>query len=128
MSNRHQLVRATIDAAYLRLERATESSMEATRLLTAATEAAVAGEKAHRRMGATFGGTYTMSVATAARFFVCKWFNAPGKVLNARDACSMRGDCLNASALRELLDSEDIRVDMDGIGELDYSTDIVGEH
>ncbi len=119
--------KAAIDAAFIRLTRATESRHEASVLLHAALDAAIAGEKGHRRMGRSFGGQYAASVQTAARYFVCKWFNTPARVSSARDACSMRGDCLNASALRELCDSEGIAVDMDGISDLDYSRDLVGE-
>jgi hypothetical protein len=124
----HQKVRAIIDAAYARLERATESSTEATKLLRAATDAAVAGEKAHRRMGANFGGTYRASVQTAARYFVCKWYaDTSTKVTCALDACMLRADCLNATALREWLVSEGKAVELEGITDLDYSADIVGQ-
>jgi hypothetical protein len=120
--------KATIDAAYTRLDRATESSSEASRLLLQALDAATEGEKGHRRMGARWtDGRASYKVQTAARYFVCKWFADPGKVGSALDACRLRDDCLRASALRQLLDSEGKSVDMSGIAELDYSTDLVGE-
>lgn len=124
---RKELAKAIIDRAYCELERACDPSSEATKLLRAAYAAAEQGERAHRRMGASFGGSYRASVQTAARYFVCKWFCEPAKVTNAREACAMRADCLNASALRELLDSEGKSVDMTGIPELDYCDDLVGD-
>ena len=126
--NSHQKTKATIDAAITRLSRASESSMDASRLLHAALEAATAGEKAHRRMGREFRGTYAASVQTAARYFVCKWFaDTTTKVTCALDACMLRADCLHATALRELLARDGKSVDMTGIADLDYSRDLGGE-
>jgi hypothetical protein len=121
--------RTTIDVAYARLERATESSTDATRLLRAAFEAALQGEHAHRRMGRHFGAhKYLNTPDTAARYFVCKWFaDTTTKVSCALDACMLRGDCLNATALRELLAKDGKTVELEGIADLNYSTDIVGE-
>lgn len=124
---RKETVKAIIDLAYSELENACDPSSEATRLLRVAYAAAESGERSHRRMGASFGGSYRASVATAARYFVCKWFCEPARVTNAREACSMRADCLNASALRELLDSEGHCVAMEGILHLDYKDDLVAD-
>lgn len=124
---RKELVKAIIDRAYCELERACDPSSEATKLLRAAYHAAWEGEKAHRRMGASFGGSYRASVQTAARYFVCKWFCEPAKVTSARDACAIRADCLNASALRELLDTEGHCVAMEEILSLDYKRDLVAD-
>jgi hypothetical protein len=77
-------------------------------------------------MGRGFGG-YRASAVTAARYFVCKWFCEPARVTSAREACALRGDCLNASALRELLDSDGHCVAMEGILQLDYVADLVAD-
>lgn len=122
-------VRIAIDVAYVRLERATESSHDATRLLRAAFEAALQGERAHRRMGRGLSAhRYSSTPDMAARYFVCKWFaDTSTKVTCALDACMMRADCLNATALRELLAKDGKAVDMAGITDIDYSRDLVGE-
>jgi hypothetical protein len=123
---RKELVKAIVDRAYCELERACDPSNEATKLLRDAYAAAEQGERSHRRMGRGFGG-YRASVQTAARYFVCKWFCDPAKVTSAREACSLRGDCLNASALRELLDTDGHCVAMEEILSLDYKRDLVAD-
>lgn len=132
---RKETVKAIIDLAYSELEHACDPSREATKLLRAAYAAAEQGERAHRRFGASFTNgkaSYRASVTTAARYFVCKWFCDPAKVTSAREACAMRADCLHASALRELLDSEGKTLPpalsgMLAIGQLDYKDDLVAD-
>jgi hypothetical protein len=96
-------------------------------LLNAAFDAAVEGERRHRKMGRGMRG-YRQSVKTTARYFVVKWFSeAPGKVTNARQACAWRLDCLYATALRECLDAHGITIDLGtDVNGIDYCTDIVG--
>jgi hypothetical protein len=48
--------RDVVTAAYAALERASDETSEASGLLRKAYDAALAGEKAHRRMGAGLGG------------------------------------------------------------------------
>ena len=111
-----------VRASFARLEHASDPSWEASQLLRRAYTAALAGERQHRR---GVGGRYSMSTTTAAKYFVCKWFTEPARVTNAREACSMRGDCLHATALRELLNSENSAPSLPGISNLDYCRDIV---
>lgn len=118
-------LKATVDRAFAQLDRATESSSEASRLLANAFREAEEGERRHRRMGRGLGGGYRASVATAARYFVCKWFLEPAKVSTARSACSLRLDCLYASAVREWADTEGKTLDLAGIADIDYSRDLV---
>jgi len=98
-------LKAIIDSAYTAIARAAESDSEAARLLCQATEAAIEGERRHRRI--TGAGMYATSVRTAAHYFVCKWYLDPAPVLSAYDACRLRTDVLYASALRQCLDAID---------------------
>jgi hypothetical protein len=122
--------RETIARAYAALERASDESSDASSLLRRATDAAIDGEKTHRRHGPS--SRYRESVETAARYFVCKWFLAPGKVKSARDATSMRLDCLYASALHDVLldrmgrDFPALQKALDPAAAVDYCRDIVG--
>lgn len=122
--------RETIARAYAALERASDESIDATSLLRKATDAAVDGEKTHRRHGPS--SRYRESVETAARYFVCKWFLDPAKVKSARDAAAVRLDCLYASALHDVLldhmgrDFPALQKALDAAAEIDYCRDIVG--
>lgn len=123
-------IRTTIAAAYAALERASDESTEASSLLRRAADAAIEGEKTHRRHGPS--SRYRQSAETAARYFVCKWFLDPGKIKSARDAAAVRLDCLYASALRAvLLDSMGrdfiaLQKALDPVVAVDYCRDIVG--
>jgi hypothetical protein len=71
-------VKAQIDAAFLKLSHACDSSTDADRWLCAAVAAEERSEREHRAMGARFTGQharamYRESVQTAARYFVVKW-------------------------------------------------------
>lgn len=97
-------VRTTIATAYAALDRACdESGLEAASLLRKAYDAALEGERGHRRMAAGFGNRHKQGTETAARYFVVKWCLDPAKVKSARDAAAVRLDCLYASALRAVL-------------------------
>lgn len=120
----------TIEAAFYALERAAdENGLDACGLFRKAYDAALDGEKAHRRMCAGLGG-YRESAITAARYFVCKWFLDPAKITDARSAAAVRLDCLYASALRaELIgrmgaDFTDLRARLEPIAAIDYTKDI----
>lgn len=122
--------KALIDAAYLELELTCDvSGGEAQTLIRKAYDAALEGERAHRRFGAGWG-SYRCSAETTARYFVVKWFVDPGKVTSARDAAALRLDCLYASALREVLavdraaDTWGLFAKLEPAAALDYSTDI----
>lgn len=118
-------IRATIQTAFAALERACdEHGGDAPRLLSKAFDAALDGEKRHRRFGAGFGA-YRQSAETAAKWFCVKWFLDPGKVTNALEAASLRLDCLYASALRVVLASEwtpqsPLRNAIEPVAALDY--------
>lgn len=121
--------RQTIATAYSALERAAdENGIDASGLCRKATDAAIDGEKGHRRGRRGF----RESVETAARYFVVKWFLDPAKITDARSAAAVRLDCLYASALRaELIgrmgaDFTDLRAKLEPVGAIDYSDDIVG--
>lgn len=115
-------MKALIEKAFYRIARAAESSTEGDKLLRAAFDAAVSGERQHRK---SMGDKYRLPVETTARYFVVKWFAEPrGSVTCARDATAMRPDCLYAMALRELLDSEGKQIDTCGVAGIDYSADI----
>lgn len=122
--------RETIARAYAALERASDESIDATSLLRKATDAAVDGEKTHRRHGPS--SRYRESVETAARYFVCKWFLDAPKVTSAREAAAMRLDCLYASALHDVLldrmgrDFPALQKALDPAAAVDYCRDIVG--
>lgn len=121
--------KALIDAAYHALDRACDETPDAGSLLAKAYNAALDGERRHRRFGAGWG-SYRCSAETAARFFVVKWFVDPGKVTSAREAAALRLDCLYASALREVLavdraaDPWGLFARLEPAAALDYSTDI----
>lgn len=119
--------KALIDAAYHALDRACDETPGAGSLLAKAYNAALEGERRHRRFGAGFG-SYRCSAETAARFFVVKWFVDPGKVTNAREAAALRLDCLYASALRLVLTEHGwggvLLAQLEPAAALDYSTDI----
>lgn len=124
--------RETIARAYAALERATdENGLEAVGLLRKATDAALDGEKAHRRFGPK--SRYRESVETAARFFVVKWFLDPAKITNAREAAAVRLDCLYASALRaELVERMGMQfvtlgTKLDPVAAIDYADEIAGK-
>lgn len=123
--------RETIAAAYAALDRACdENGMDACSLIRKATDAALEGEKGHRRHGPR--GRYRESVETAARYFVVKWFLDPAKITDARSAAAVRLDCLYASALRaELIgrmgaDFTALRTKLEPVAAVDYSDDIAG--
>lgn len=121
--------RDAIVAAYDRLERASdESGSEAAALVRKAYDAALAGEKGHRRFGPR--ARYRESAETAARYFTVKWFLDPANIKDARSAAAVRLDCLYASALREvLLESEGyltLRAACLPVLDIDYSDDIAG--
>jgi hypothetical protein len=72
-------------------------------------------------------GSYALSVKTAARYFVVKWYANPHWVAGALDACSIREDVLLASALRESLDAAYPNrsiVDATALLNIDYVGDI----
>jgi hypothetical protein len=93
--------RATIATAFAALERAAdENGLNANAFFRKAYDAALDGERGHRRMGAGLSRRYQQSAVTAARYFVVKWFLEPAKIASALDAASVRLDCLYASALR----------------------------
>jgi hypothetical protein len=119
-------VKRTIEQAFYAIARKAESGIETDKLLRGAYQAALEGERAHRKMGRALGG-YQQSAETAARYFVAKWFAEPsGQVSSARDACAMRLDCLYAMALRECLDSEGKTVDLgEDFAAIDYTAHIV---
>lgn len=117
-------IKETVDRAFAQLDRLTESNHSASLLLANALREAEDGERRHRRMGRGMGG-YRGSVRTAARYFVCKWFLEPAKVSSALSACSLRLDCLYASAVREWADAEGKTVNLAGIADIDYSRDLV---
>lgn len=119
-------VKRTIEHAFYAIARKAESGIETDKLLRGAYQAALEGERAHRKMGRGLGG-YQQSAETAARYFVAKWFaEQRGQVKSARDACAMRLDCLYAMALRECLDAEGKTVDLgEDFERLDYTAHIV---
>lgn len=112
-------MRSLIDAAYYAIARAAESSTEGDKLLRAAFDAALSGEKQHRK---SMGGAFRLPLETTARYFVVKWYGEPrGQVKCARDATAMRRDCLYAMALRELHDDTlDRDIDTLGVPGIDY--------
>ncbi len=118
--------RETIALAFAALERAADESTEASRLLSNAFDAALDGERRHRRMGRGFGNRHKQSAETAARYFVVKWFLDPAKITNAREAAAVRLDCLYASALRgELADRmgkelASLRAKLEPVAAIDY--------
>lgn len=123
--------RQTIATAYAALDRACdENGMEACSLIRKATDAALEGEKGHRRGGPP--SRYRESVETAARYFVVKWFLDPAKIASAADAARVRLDCLYASALRAELvgrmgaDLTTLWPKLEPVAAIDYSDDIVG--
>lgn len=118
--------KAIIDTAFCALARAAESHQESSSLLDRAVKAAEDGERRHRRMGRGLG-TYALSVKTAARYFVVKWYTNPHWVAGALDACSIREDVLYSSALRECLDALHPNrsiVDAKALLNIDYAKDI----
>ncbi len=122
--------RETIARAYAQLERASDLDSDASSLLRRATDAAIDGEKKHRRHGPS--SRYRESVETAARYFVVKWFLDPANVKSARDAAAVRLDCLYASALHDLLldrmgrDFPALQKSLDAAAAIDYCSHIVG--
>jgi hypothetical protein len=120
--------RDVVTAAYAALERASDETSEASGLLRKAYDAALAGEKAHRRMGAGLGG-HRESADTAARYFVVKWFLDPANITDARSACAVRPDCLFASALRAVLEGHAgflaVHETCSPVASIDYTKDIV---
>ena len=119
-------VKRTIEQAFYAIARKAESGIETDKLLRNAYDAALEGERARRKMGRGLGG-YQQSAETAARYFVAKWFSEQrGKVTNAREACSMRLDCLYAMALRECFDADGKTVDLgEDFASIDYTAHIV---
>ncbi len=96
-----------IQEAYNALDRASESSSEASRLVGLAYDAAAESERRHRR-GAPYCADRKalVSVDTAAKFFVVKWACEPvGKKKSLLEASGLRLECLYAGALGELLRS-----------------------
>ncbi len=122
-------VKQLVNDAFLTLSRGTQSDSEADKLLDRALSSALDSERRHRRM-APSGSRWLQSAETAARFFVVKWFAEPrGKVKCARDACSLREDCLYAMALAEVVRAEGLKVDSLAVkraAALDYVSDFVG--
>lgn len=119
-------VKRTIEQAFYAIARRAESGIESDKLLRGAYQAALDGERAHRKMGRGTGG-YQQSAGTAARYFVAKWFGEPSRqVTSARAACAMRLDCLYAMALRECLAAEGKTVDLgEEFERIDYTAHIV---
>ena len=94
--------RALIEFSWGRLTNKAQHQHEARDYLERALKAATDGEKRHRRGAWAEEGRYRVPVAVAARYFVLKWFREPSQVKSAREAVSLREDCLYASALGQL--------------------------
>jgi len=129
--NRKEVI-ARISVAYTALARVAEGHTEADRLLQRAYQAALEGERIHRKLGRGLN-RYRLSADMTARYFVIKWFREPGKVKDALDATRLRTDCLYASALRNLLEITDATVLapvwplVAACSDIDYTTHIVSE-
>ena len=124
----NQAMKANIRAAYSALIHATSGSLEASRLLTQAFEAAVEGEKRHRRMGAGCS-RYEGTANLAAEYFVVKWFIGanPLEEKTAAYWATLRADCFYASALKSALNQAGKVPDLSAyrIEEIDYSEHFV---
>jgi len=97
-----------IGRAFMTLERACDPSREASDLLRKAFEAALEGERQHRK-GAPYCVSHEARISSqdAARFFVLKWVceGSPKKV-SFREAAQLRPDAFLGYALRCYLDEE----------------------
>ena len=96
-----------IGRAFITLERACDSSREASGLLWNAFEAALEGERLHRRAAPSRSIRPLISAQDAARFFVIKWV-CEGKTekVTFREAAQLRPDAFLGYALRCFLDEE----------------------
>ncbi len=125
-------VRDTIATAFAALERASDEGIDAAQMFRKAYDAALTGERQHRRAGSGLGNRYKQSAETAARYFVVKWFVEPAKIASAREAGLVRLDCLYASALRGELNDRMGRElaallpKLAPVVAIDYLTDLVG--
>ena len=127
--------RARINNAYFVLERLCHShGGRALELFNEATRRALEGEKAHRRMGRGLSKGYAQSAETAAHYFVVSKYASATEYYprgssddsgHALHYASLRRDILCCMGLRELVPMP--VKGFDGLTDLDYSSDIVGD-
>jgi hypothetical protein len=98
--------RRIIRSEYAQLVRACESSSEADRLLDRAYDAALSGERRHRR--GTGRPRARLSCDDTARWFILKWVCEPRaeRTGNAWRFASLREDAFLGYALRDWLDEQ----------------------
>ena len=98
-------MKAAITDVFCAIQRATDSSSDASRWLTQALTAAEQGERAHRKFcGGRPSSAFALSVGDSARYFVCKWVLYTAKVpASWQDAVTVRTDVMYASAVAEWL-------------------------
>lgn len=90
-----------IRSAYFACVSLCDNSRDASQWLQQAFDAALAGEKGHRRVE---GSAYKGSLADAARYFVVKWFlSANAAPASFAEACALREDALRAYGARDLV-------------------------
>lgn len=125
-------VRETIDTAYVELIRACDQSYDAATTLVRAYEAALEGEKRHRKGRP---GPWAQSCSTAARYFVIKWVidHTPGRKFTAAQLNGYRLDCFYAMAIRDRLHQAKRypwrlpgKKPWNPIAHIDYQKDILG--
>jgi hypothetical protein len=102
-------VRAGVELAYARLERASERSQETDRLLDLAFSAALSSEQEHRKgswVRPRLEERQRQPAAVCAKFYVLRWVHEEPDLRerSARDWAGRRLEVLYCSALRQALD------------------------